>query len=92
MGKRAVLDPIYTLKSTGWGSRSTAIAIQRIVREEGPQCVSVDEDGTVFATPANHDFSRALMKSHAGHVVGVYDSNLSMEDLAEDLIAQITSA
>lgn len=89
MGKRAVLDPIYTIKPSGHGSRTAAIAVRRIVNEEGPQCVSVDEDGTVFCTPRDHDFSQALLRTHAGNVAGIYDHDLSYERVAEDLALQV---
>jgi hypothetical protein len=88
--KRAILDSISTIRPSGLGANSAARAIRRIVNDEGPQCVSVDDDGQVFCTPRDCDFSQALLRTHAGNVAGVYDKDLDLDGLADDLATQVS--
>lgn len=48
----------------------------------------MDMDGNVYATPADHPFSKSMLSQYADRVVGIYTADATVDDILGDLIEQ----
>jgi hypothetical protein len=48
----------------------------------------MDIDGNVYATPADHPFSKSMLSQYADRVVGTYTPEAAADDILGDLLEQ----
>ena len=82
------IESIAQVRPGALNAASVAESIVRLVGEKGAMQVSMDTDGSVYATPADHPFSKAMLRQYGDRVVGTYSVGTSADDILEDLVEQ----
>ena len=83
-----LIEPIGQVRPGGLNASELVERIWQIVYLSGRTQVSMDIEGSVYATPAEHPFSKSTLRQYADRVVGVYTKDASVEDILGDLIEQ----
>lgn len=84
----ATIEPIAQIRPGALNAALVAKKIASIVGEQGAVQVSMDTDGSVYAMPADHPFSKAMLRQYSDRIVGTYARGTSPDDITEDLIEQ----
>lgn len=82
------IEPIGRLRAGALGAAEIAQEIQALLRAAGPTQVSMDDDGSVYAMPATHPFSKAMMRQYSDRIVGTYSRGVTVDDITGDLLEQ----
>ncbi|MGE7136199.1 hypothetical protein ACQKIE_01045 [Luteibacter sp. NPDC031894] len=88
MNARHILEPIGTLAIGAMNASHIAQLARLVVTREGRTLVSMDLDRQVYATPAEHLFSKAMLRQYSDRCVGTYAPDSTAGDIAEDLVQQ----
>lgn len=82
------IEPLGQLRAGALGAAAVAQEIHALVRAAWPTQVSMDTDGSVYAMPATHPFSKAMVRQYSDRIVGTYSSGITPDDIAGDLVEQ----
>lgn len=82
------IEPIGQLRAGALGAAAVGEQIHALVRAAGPTQVSMDTDGSVYAMPATHPFSKAMVRQYSDRIVGTYSDGITADDITGDLVAQ----
>jgi hypothetical protein len=85
---RPFIEPIGQLRPGALGAAEIAELVWKFVYVRGRSQVSMDNGGSVYVMPADHQFSRAMLAQHADRIVGTYTADATAEDICGDLIEQ----
>lgn len=82
------IEPIAQVRPGALNAEEIAEMVWRIVYARGRHQVSMDTDGAVYATPADHPFSKSMLRQYADRIVGTYTTEATVDDITGDLLEQ----
>lgn len=85
---RNILEPIGQLRPGALGAQKIAEDAWKLIYAKGRMQISMDSDGCVYVTPADHPFSKSMLRQYSDRIVGTYSVDASVEDILGDLIEQ----
>lgn len=85
---QVLIEPIGQIRPGALNASAIAEKIWRLIHARGRAQVSMDTDGNVYAMPADHPFSVAMLRQYGDRIVGTYTTDATADDILGDLVEQ----